>query len=334
MKILIIGGTGTISTEVVKKSIEIGYDVTLLNRGYHNQNLPIGVKVIVGDINDEPKMHEMLNNYYFDVVVEFVGFKRHQVERDIRLFTGITKQYIYISSASAYQKPVVDYPITEKTPLVNPYWEYSRDKIACEEFLRSVDNLAVTIVRPSHTYDARMIMAPVTRWQFEYAHLKRLKEGKPVIIPGDGTNVWTITHAKDFANSFVYLFGNELAYNEVFHITSEILYTWDMLTEITAKALGVEPKIIHIPSDFIISKIPELEGSLLGDKSWSAIFDNSKIKSISKEYSSKIRYEDVIDDVIKYYEANKDKQVVSDDFEEAYDNLIEEYLQKQNNQPI
>lgn len=328
MKILIIGGTGTISTEVVKKSIEMGYDVTILNRGYHNQDIPKEVKVVVGDINNEPLMNELLKGSFFDVVVEFVAFKRHQVERDIRLFTGKTKQYIFISSASAYQKPVVDYPITEETPLDNPYWEYSRDKIACEEFLRSVDKLAVTIVRPSHTFDARMIMAPVTRWQFEYAHLKRLKEGKPVIIPGDGTNVWTITHASDFANSFVYLFGNDLAYNEVFHITSEILYTWDMLTKITAKAMGVEAKIIHIPSDFIIANIPELEGSLLGDKSWSAIFDNSKIKSISKEYSSKIRYEDVVNDVIEYYEKHPEKQLVSLDFEEAYDQVITRYLRE------
>lgn len=334
MKILIIGGTGTISTEVVKKSIEIGYDVTILNRGNHNYDIPEGVKTITGDINNEPKMLELLKDYFFDVVVEFVAFKRSQVERDIRLFSGKANQYIFISSASAYKKPVVDYPITEETPLENPYWDYSRDKIACEEFLKSVKTLAVTIVRPSHTYDSKMIMAPVTRWQSEYAHIKRLKEGKPVIIPGDGTNVWTITHARDFANSFVYLFGNRKAYNEAFHITSEKLYTWDMLTNIAAKALGVEAKIIHIPTDFIISHIPELEGSLLGDKSWSAIFDNAKIKSVSKEYTSKISYEDVINDVIEYFESNKGKQVISEDFEEAYDTLIEIYLKKQKNQPI
>jgi len=333
MKILIIGGTGTISTEVVKKSIKMGYDVTILNRGNKNHDIPKGVNVIIGDINDEKKMLEILKGYFFDVVIDFVAFKKNQVERDIRLFSERANQYIFISSASAYQKPVVDYPITEETPLDNPYWEYSRDKIACEEYLKSVKNIAVTIVRPSHTYDSKMIMAPVTRWQSEYAHIKRLKEGKPVIIPGDGTNVWTITHARDFANSFVYLFGNKKAYNEVFHITSNILYTWDMLTKIIAKALDVEAKIIHIPSDFIVSHLPELEGSLLGDKSWSAIFDNSKIKSISREYTSQIRYEDVIDDVIEYYERNKDKQVVSDDFEEAYDHLIDIY-EKQSNQPI
>ena len=334
MKLLIIGGTGTISTEVVKKAIEIGYDLTILNRGHNNRSIPHNVKIINGDINDEIKMVEILKNHTFDTVVNFVAFNRFQVERDIRLFSNKAKQYVFISSASAYQKPVVDYPITEETPLDNPYWDYSRDKIACEEFLRSVKNIAVTIVRPSHTYDARMIMAPVTRWQFEYAHIKRLKEGKPVIIPGDGTSVWTITHARDFANSFVYLLGNKKAYNETFQITSEILYTWDMLTMILAKALKVKANIIHIPTDFIVANIPEMAGPLLGDKSWSAIFDNSKIKSIAKEYQSKIRYEDVVEEVVNYYENNKDKQMISDDFELLYDRLIESYLSKQNNQPI
>ena len=227
MKVLIIGGTGTISTEVVKKSLKMGYDVTVLNRGNNNDRIPKGVNVLIGDINDENKMAEVLSGYTFDSVVQFLTFTKEQIKRDVRLFSSKTKQYIFISSASAYHKPVIDYPITEETPLKNPYWQYSRDKIECEEYLKTVNDFHVTIVRPSHTYDNRMIMAPVTRCQAEYAHIKRLIEGKPIIIPGDGTSLWTITHAEDFANSFVYLIGNEKAYNEAFHITSDKLYTWD-----------------------------------------------------------------------------------------------------------
>ena len=325
MKVLIIGGTGTISTEVVKKSLKMGYDVTVLNRGNNNDRIPKGVNVLIGDINDENKMAEVLSGYTFDSVVQFLTFTKEQIKRDVRLFSSKTKQYIFISSASAYHKPVIDYPITEETPLKNPYWQYSRDKIECEEYLKTVNDFHVTIVRPSHTYDNRMIMAPVTRWQAEYAHIKRLLEGKPIIIPGDGTSLWTITHAEDFANSFVYLIGNEKAYNETFHITSDKLYTWDQLTQIAAKALGVKANIVHIPTDIIISFIPELEGSLLGDKSWSAIFDNSKIKTISENYTSNIIYEDVVKDVIDYYQNNKELQIISLDFEKLYDELIEKY---------
>ncbi|MBN2300190.1 MAG: hypothetical protein JXC31_03270, partial [Acholeplasmataceae bacterium] len=191
--------------------------------------------------------------------------------------------------------------------------------------LNNVKDLNITIVRPSHTYDNKMIMAIMSRWQFEYAHIKRLIENKPIIIPGDGTSVWTITHAADFANSFVYLIGNKKAYNEVFHITGEKLYTWEQLTNITAKALGVKANIIHIPTDFIVQNMPEMVGPLLGDKSWSAIFDNSKIKTISKEYTSKIGYEDVIDDVIKYYKEHVELQKISDDYEKLYDKTIKLY---------
>lgn len=325
MKVLIIGGTGIISTYVLKKCIDVGYDVTVMNRGHRNQDLPKDVNFIACDINDESKAKQILEDHFFDSVIQFVAFTKDQVERDIRLFRDKTRQYIFISTASAYQKPVEDYPITEKTPLENPYWEYSRNKIVCESYLNSVKDINVTIVRPSHTYNNHMIMAPMTRWNYEYAHIKRLLDGKPIIIPGDGTSVWTITHASDFANSFVYLIGNKEAYQDVFHITGEILYTWEQLTHILANALGVKPQIIHIPSDVIIKYIPEMEGPLLGDKTWSAIFDNSKIKSISKEYSSKVRYEDIVHNVIKHYQEHPELQRVSEEYENLYDSLIEIY---------
>ncbi|MFP4286736.1 MAG: SDR family oxidoreductase [Candidatus Izemoplasmataceae bacterium] len=328
MNVLIIGGTGIISTYVVKKARSMGYDVTVFNRGSSNEALPDGVSIIQGDINNFDEASALLKDKRYDSVIEFVAFTPDQVKRDIKLFKGKTKQYIFISSASAYHKPVEDYPIKETTPLHNPYWDYSHNKILCEEYLKTVNDMNVTIVRPSHTYNNKMIMAVMTRWQHEYAHVKRLIEGKPIIIPGDGTSVWTITHAKDFANSFVYLMGNEKAYNDTFHITGEILYTWEQLTNIMAKALNVKANIIHIPSDFIIKHMPEMEGPLLGDKSWSAIFDNTKIKAISKEYTSTIRYEDVIDDVINYYKNHPELQLISNEYERLYDETIKAYLKR------
>jgi nucleoside-diphosphate-sugar epimerase len=328
MKVLIIGGTGTISSYVVEKSLEKGMDITIMNRGNHNQFVPEGVEFIIGDINNENETRDLLKDKYFDSVIQFVAFTKKQVERDVRLFKGKTDQYIFISSASAYHKPIEDYPITEETTLFNPYWDYSQNKIDCEEYLNSVEDLNITIVRPSHTYDNKMIMAVMTRRNYEYAHIQRLKDGKPIIIPGDGTSVWTITHASDFANSFVYLIGNSKAYNDVFHITGDKLYTWEQLTNIMAKSLGVEPQIIHIPSDYIIKHMPEMEGPLLGDKSWSAIFDNSKIKSISEEYTSVVGYEDVISDVLQYYNVHGELQKVSKEYETMYDKVIKLYQEK------
>ncbi|HKL47268.1 MAG TPA: SDR family oxidoreductase [Candidatus Izemoplasmatales bacterium] len=328
MNILIIGGTGTISSAVVKKSVDLGYDVTVLNRGNQNHTLPQNVNLIIGDINEEDQIKSLLKGKIYDSVIQFVGFSRNQIEKDVRIFKGMTRQYVFISSASVYHKPVEDYPITEETPLHNPHWSYSQDKIACEQYLKTVKDMNITIVRPSHTYNCQMIMAPVIRWGFEYAHIKRLLERKPIIIPGDGTSLWTITHARDFANSFVDLLGNPKTYNQDFHITSEKLYTWDQLTHITAKALGVKANIVHIPTDFIIRTLPELEGPLLGDKTWSAIFDNGKIKSISENYQSSIVYEDIVADVLAFYNKHQEKQKVSQEFEEKYDKIISDYLNK------
>jgi len=325
MNVLIIGGTGTISQAVVQRSIEMGMDVTVLNRGHHNQVLPKGVKQLIGDIHQEDTIKTLLNGHFYDCVIDFIAFTKDHVERDVRLFKDKTNQYIFISSASVYQKPMVNYPITEGTPRHNPYWSYSRDKIACEVYLENLEDFTYTIVRPSHTYNEHMIMAPVIRWGFEYAHIKRLKEGKPVIIPGDGTSLWTITHALDFAKSFVDLIANHKAYNQAYHITSKKLYTWDQLTQMTAQALGVKAHIIHIPTDIIIKYLPELEGPLLGDKTWSAIFDNIKIQSISQNYQSSIGYEDVVHKVVEYYQKHPEKQMISHEFEKIYDQIINMY---------
>ena len=327
MKVLIIGGTGTISSYVVKKCLEKQMDVTILNRGNSSTNEK-NLKTIIADITDESDVREKLANQSFDSVIQFVAYDTTQIEKDMRIFKDKTKQYIFISTASAYQKPLSTYPITEDTPLKNPYWEYSRNKIACEKYLSTVKDLPITIVRPSHTYDNHKIMTIVKRDGYEYAHIARLEANKPVIIPGDGTSLWTITHALDFANSFVELIGNEAAFSETFHITSNKIYTWEELTNIIAKKLGVQAKIIHIPTDYIIKYFPELKGPLLGDKTWSAVFDNSKIKSITKKYTSKIGYEDVVEEAIKHYQANKDLQRVDFEFERIYDQLVEDFLAK------
>jgi len=326
MNVLVIGGTGIISTYVVKKCLSMGMEITVLNRGNKADSLPTGVSQLIGNINNETESKALLEGKHYDCVIQFVAFTVDQVKRDVRLFQGKTNQYIFISSASAYQKPVQDYPITEQTPLDNPYWEYSRNKAACEAYLTQQKDLTTTIIRPSHTYNNQMIMVPVARWGYEYAHIKRLIEGLPVIIPGDGTSLWTITHASDFASSFVYVIGNPNTYHQTYHITSEKYYTWEQLTHITASALGVQANVVHIPSDFIIRHIPEMEGPLFGDKTWSTIFDNSKIKSISKEYTSIVGYEEVVKDVIQYYQTHKNSQKVSLEFETLYDHVIKEYL--------
>ena len=325
MKILIVGGTGTISYYVVKACIKEDMEVHVLNRGNHPDRMQTGANYIKGDINNNSQMRLILKNEYYDAVIQFVGFSVKDVKRDMDLFKGKTNQYIFISSASVYQKPVTHYPITEQTPLDNPYWDYAQNKIKCEEYLNEVKDLNVTIVRPSHTYDERMIVANMVSWQHEYGHIHRLLNGKPIIVPGDGTSLWTLTHAEDFAHSFISLIGNKKAYNQAYQITSEEVYTWDQLTHILAKALGVKAKIIHIPTDFIIKYMPEMEGPLLGDKTWSAIFDNTKIKSMTSHYRSNIRYEDVVDQVINYYKQNQNMKLVNEKYELAYDEIIEQY---------
>lgn len=330
MKVLFIGGTGQISKAVSHLAVEQGIELYVFNRGNNNHLVPESVKAIVGDINNEEEAKKLLEGHSFDCVVDWVAFVKEQVERDYRLFKGITKQFIFISSASAYQKPVLDYPITEKTPLENPYWQYSRDKIACENYLMSVhsDDFNVTIVRPSHTYDNTKLMTIIKEWGGEYGHIDRLLKGKKIIIPGDGTSLWTITHNTDFANAFVPLLGNPKAYGEDFHITSDKVYTWDRLNEIICDCIGVEPNVVHIPTDFILQYLPHMEGDLVGDKMWSAIFDNSKIKSIATNYQSTVCYEDVAPLAVKEFMENPNYQNINEDFEKIYDQIINDYEQK------
>ncbi|HEX2946945.1 MAG TPA: SDR family oxidoreductase [Clostridia bacterium] len=289
MKALFIGGTGIISTAITELFARMGGELYLLNRGNRNDRVPENVRVIKGDISDEKAVAALISDMKFDVVADFIAFTADQAERDYRLFNGKTKQYIFISSASAYQKPPLSYPVTESTPLVNPYWQYSRNKIACEEYLMKQhreNGFPVTIVRPSHTYDDRYL--PLESWQAA----KRMLEGKRVIIHGDGTTLWTLTHNSDFAKGFVGLMGNVHAIGDAIHITSDERLTWNQIYEIIADALGVELKAVHVPSEFIAAcSLNDQLGTLIGDKANNAIFDNTKLKRLVPEFAATTRFD-------------------------------------------
>jgi nucleoside-diphosphate-sugar epimerase len=325
MKVLFIGGTGNISSAVSEKCVESGIDLFLLNRGNSKIEIP-GATAICADITDEKNISEILKNHTWDVVVNWIAFKEEDITRDFRLFNGKAKQYFFISSASAYQKPLENPIITEETPLKNPFWEYSRNKIACENKLNELyrqNDFPITIVRPSLTYN-NVIPVTLGGWK-EYTIIDRMKKGKKVIVHGDGSSLWTITHAIDFAEGLVGLLGNEKAIGETFHITSDEILTWDQIYKYVAEAAGVKPNIIHIASDFICTVEPSLTGSLLGDKSVSAIFDNSKIKSFVPSYEAKIPFREGIKNTIKWFEADPNRMIINPESNKLIDRIISEY---------
>ncbi|MBR5289213.1 MAG: SDR family oxidoreductase [Clostridia bacterium] len=294
MKALFIGGTGTISMAITRLlSQHPDWELTLLNRGTRQTELPEGVKTITADISDEAAAAKALAGKTFDCVCDFIAFEPAQLERDFRLFAGKTKQFIFISSASAYQKPLSDYLITESTPLCNPHWAYSRKKIACEEFLLRMyreNGFPVTIVRPSHTYDERSLPLAVKGSRGAWQVIRRMQEGKRVLIHGDGSSLWTITHNTDFAKGFVGLMGNVHAIGQAYHITSDESVTWNQIYGIIADELGVPLKVCHVPSDFLAAVGSyDFEGSLLGDKAATVVFDNSKIKRAVPGFACTVR---------------------------------------------
>lgn len=308
MKALFIGGTGTISAAIVKRLAEqTDCEAWLLNRGNRNGAVPEGVHTIVADMDCEEEVQQKLGDQKFDVVAEFIGFRVEQVERDVRLFRGRTNQYIYISSASAYHKPSADFRITEGTTLSNPHWQYSRDKIACEEYLMRQyreTGFPVTIVRPSHTYDERSIPLGVHGAKGSWQVIKRILEGKPVIIQGDGTSLWHLTFNRDFAVGFTGLMGNRHAIGEAFQITGDEVLTWNQIYETIADALGVPLKAVHISSEFLAeagkSYGYDLEGSLIGDKSVSVVFDNGKIKRLVPEMTTTVPFHEGVRIALAY----------------------------------
>lgn len=328
---LFIGGTGTISTAIVKRLVkELDWEVWVLNRGNRSSVLPESVKLVTADINDEADVLSKIGDTTFDCVCEFIGFTVDQVERDYRLFKGRTKQYIYISSASAYHKPAASYVITEGTSLANPYWEYSRNKIACEEFLMKKykeEGFPVTIVRPSHTYDERNIPLGVHGKKGPWQVIKRMLEGKPVLIQGDGSSLWTVTWNADFAIGYTGLMGNRHAIGEAFQITSDETLTWDQIYKTIADVLGVELKAYHVSTDFLRAVGDPLgfdfTGSLLGDKSVSVVFDNSKIKRIVPEMTTHVPFDTGVKIALDYVLSHKEECQIDDpEFDAFTDKVI------------
>lgn len=327
MKALLIGGTGTISMAITKLLAEKEWEVYLLNRGTQKRELPQNVHVINADINDEKDAAEKLKGMTFDSVCDFIGFVPGQLERDFRLFNGKTNQFMYISSASAYHKPVSDYVISERTALANPYWEYSRNKIACEEFLMKMyreNGFPVTVIRPSHTYDERSVPLGVHGRNGSWQVVKRMLEGKPVIIHGDGTSLWTMTHNSDFAKGFVGLMGNIHAIGEAFQITSDETLTWNQIYNSIANALGVELKPYHISSDFLNAVSDyDFRGSLIGDKANSVVFDNEKLKRAVSGFKATVRFDEGIRKTLKYILEHPEYQREDPEFDRWCDKVIE-----------
>lgn len=327
MKILIIGGTGTISTAISKLLLtDENNELYLVNRNNRNDILSSNVHVIQADANNEEELKAKIGDMTFDAVCDFIAFVPAQVERDYRIFAGKTKQYVFISSASAYQKPLSDYRVNEATPLANPYWQYSRDKIACEDFLMKMyreNGFPVTIVRPSHTYDERSVPLGVHGKNGSWQVIKRIMEGKPVIIHGDGTSLWTMTHNSDFAKAFVGLLGNIHALGEAVQITSDETLTWNQIYKAIADHLGVELKPYYVPSDFLAAVSDyDFTGGLIGDKANSVAFDNSKLHRLVPGFSATKRFDQGVAEVIDYVLAHPEYQKEDKEFDEWCDKVI------------
>ncbi|KAA0227439.1 SDR family oxidoreductase [candidate division KSB1 bacterium] len=323
LNVLFIGGTGTISSACVQRAVERGMQLCLLNRGQSRRSVPPGVEILRGDIRNKDAVQKALGSRMFDAVVEWIAFTPDHIEVDLELFRGRTSQYVFISSASVYQTPPASLPVTESTPLRNPFWAYSRAKIACEDRLIKAyreENFPITIVRPSHTYDRTLF--PM---HGQYTILHRMRAGKKVIVHGDGASLWTLTHHRDFAKGFVGLLGLPQAIGETFHITSDEVLTWNQIFEIVAHAAGVQPRIVHIPSEFIAAFDPDWGASLLGDKTHSMIFDNTKIKRFVPDYVATIPFARGAEEVVNWFDANPAKKVVNEETDRLIDKIIAAY---------
>lgn len=332
MKALFIGGTGTISGAIVKRLVEeLHWEVWLINRGNRQNVVPKGVRQIIADINNEADVADKIRDLTFDTVCEFIGFHEEDVKRDYRLFKDKTRQYIYTSSASAYHKPAAGYIVNEGTTLANPYWQYSRDKIKCEEFLMRKyreEGFPVTIVRPSHTYDERRIPLGVHGKKGFWQVIKRMLEEKPVIIQGDGTSLWTLTFNTDFATGYAGLMGNRHAIGEAFQITSDETLTWNQIYATIADALGVKLNAYHVAAEYLSAVGDkygyDFEGSLIGDKSVSVVFDNSKLKRAVPDMRTSVRFDQGVRIALDYILSHQEEcQIEDPEFDAWCDRVIE-----------
>jgi nucleoside-diphosphate-sugar epimerase len=329
MKILMIGGTGTISSAITRQLSAEGHDLWLLNRGNRKNEVPTSVRQVIVDIDNTEEVLRQIDGELFDAVCEFIGFLPSQVERDIHLFKGRTRQYVYISSASAYNKPAASHVIVEGTALANPYWEYSRNKIACEDLLMKAyreEGFPVTIVRPSHTYCERAVPVSVHGPKGSWPVLKRMIDGKPVIVHGDGSSLWTLTWNEDFARGFIGLLGNPKAIGEPFQIMSDESLTWNQIYQCVANALGVDFKPYHVASDFLSAVAPEpydFTGNLLGDKAVTVVFDCAKLKRAVPGFQATVRFDEGVRRCVAYLKAHPELQVEDPEFDRWCDRVIE-----------
>jgi nucleoside-diphosphate-sugar epimerase len=324
MKVLFIGGTGIISSACSDLALQRGMELYMLNRGKSFRPVPAGTHVLNGDIRDLASAKAALGSLEFDAVVDWVAFTSEHIETDLDLFRGRTGQYVFISSASAYQTPPSALPVRESTLLDNPFWQYSRNKIACEERLVRAyreEKMPITIVRPSHTYDRTLL--PMDGG---YTVVDRMLKGKPVIVPGDGTSLWTLTHHADFAKGLVGLLGNSKAIGDAIHITSDEWLSWNQIFEIVARAAGCEPKMVHVPSDLIAAYDSNWGAGLLGDKAHSAIFDNSKIKALVPDFLAAIPFSRGAEEIMAWYRADSARQKVDDDFNQLTERILAAYM--------
>lgn len=326
MKILLLGGTGIISTACSQLAVARGFEVTLLNRS--RRETIAGARTIVADIADSG-IARALGDERWDAVVDFIAFDAAAVEQRLALFRGKTRQYVFIGTASAYQKPGTHHLITESTPLANPFWDYSQKKIAAEDRLMRAyrdDAFPITIVRPSLTYGDTVVPLVLNSWQQSYTAIARLRAGKPLVVPGDGLSLWTITHNSDFAKGLVGLLGHAGAIGHAVHITSDEALTWNQIFTMTAEAAGVAaPRLVHIASDFITACYPETTGTLLGDKAHSALFDNTKIKRLVPDFVATTRFRDGIARTLRWFDADPGRRTIDEAVERRYERLIAAY---------
>jgi nucleoside-diphosphate-sugar epimerase len=324
LRVLFIGGSGVISSACSELAVERGIDLYVLNRGSSTDRpLPARATVLQGDIRDPESTNRTLAGMNFDAVVDWVAFTPEHVQVDLELFRGRTRQYVFISSASAYQTPPARVPVVESAPLANPFWQYSRDKIACEDLLVQAyraEEFPVTIVRPSHTYDKTSVP-----FDGGWTVLGRMRQGKEVVVHGDGTSLWTLTHHADFARGFVPLLGHPRTIGDVFHITSNDVLTWNQIAETLAAAAGVEARLVHVPSDVIAAADPQWGDGLLGDKAHSMVFDNSKLRSVVPDYVATVPFEQGARDIVGWHDEDPSRQRVDLRLDTLMDRLVETY---------
>lgn len=323
MRLLVLGGTGNISTACVDLAVERGHEVTVLNRGRRPSRLQGSVHVVVGDRDDGASLRAAAESTRFDAVVDFLAYRPQQVEAAIEAFGGRIGQYVFIGTAAAYEKPIVHYVITEGTPLANPFWDYARQKIACEERLwraRQQSGFPFTVVRPSYTYGPTWI--PSGFGGQDYTVVDRMRRGRPIVCHGDGTSLWVMTAASDFAVGLVGLLGQDRALGEAFHITSDEVLTWQAIYRTIAQAAGAELEMVHVPSALIASLYPDKGGSLLGDKAWSVVFDNAKIRRFVPEYRPRVSFAEGMARSLSWFDADPSRRVVSEEANQRIDRVI------------